>query len=253
MATETTVPGVGRVSRRQLAYGIGGALIVSAAGWWWWRRRTAATPAAAAADTTTADDTSLTDSGLGSGGGGGAGGGGTPGLSDPGIPGAFTSNAAWSAFVRDQLGVAFDPAALSTALGRYLAGETLTTDQHGMIDAARGVAGDPPVAGVGGYPPAIHEQSGGGTGQTTSGPGPATPPKLTLKATGPRSVTGTLPPVKGAHTYEWWTDGSPHGHTTTPTFTWTYLTRGRPYNLSVSVEVNGQWSQLSPPATITLK
>ena len=61
------------------------------------------------------------------------------------------------------------------AVSPYLSGKPLTTDQTAVVQAAIAVEGYPPVAGPGGFPPAIQTGgSGGGGGQTS----PVTVPKL---------------------------------------------------------------------------
>jgi len=87
---------------------------------------------------------------------------------------AATTNSAWAqnavAYLSQNNGT--DPAALSAALGAYLAGRALTPDQVSLADQAIAVEGYPPVAGAGGYPPGIREAgtpSQGGTGGSGGG------------------------------------------------------------------------------------
>lgn len=99
---------------------------------------------------------------------------------------AATTNQAWAQNAIAYLGsnVSVDSAALSTALGAYLAGQPLTADQVSLVDQAIAVEGYPPVAGAGGYPPGIREAgtpsqggtggSGGGVTGSGSGGGPIT-------------------------------------------------------------------------------
>jgi hypothetical protein len=87
---------------------------------------------------------------------------------------AATTNAAWAQNAIAYLGsnVSVDTALLSTALGAYLAGSPLTSDQEGLVDQAIAVEGYPPTAGAGGYPPGIREAgtaSQGGTGGSGGG------------------------------------------------------------------------------------
>lgn len=86
--------------------------------------------------------------------GAGAGGGGSGGV------GTFTTNAQWlqaceSYFVSNGL-VSDNGMALTSALGKYLAGSDVTPDQETLIQEATGVEGYPPVRGPAGYPPGIH-------------------------------------------------------------------------------------------------
>lgn len=90
-------------------------------------------------------------------GGGGGGGGG-----DTHIPGTgYTTNAQWTQAVLAALtntGVIEDPAALSVALGKYLAGQPIgdNTTARSLIEQAIAVEGLPPLAGPNGYPPSIN-------------------------------------------------------------------------------------------------
>lgn len=77
-------------------------------------------------------------------------------------PGSFTNNAQWAQYAETQLAFA-DPNAVSAALGKYLTGQPMTTDQEGLADQAIAIAGYPPVAGPGGFPPSMH-QAGGNPG-----------------------------------------------------------------------------------------
>jgi fibronectin type III domain protein len=96
----------------------------------------------------------------------------------------FSSNAAWAAWViqeEQNLGAA-DIGAWQNALGLYLEGQPVDAAQKQMIFDARGIAGDPPVAGTGNYPPNIRTSTGGK--QT------ATNPVTGIKATPNSDGTG---------------------------------------------------------------
>ncbi len=101
--------------------------------------------------------------------GGGGGGGGTS------IPGTgYTTNAQWTQAVLIGLpnsGAVEDTAALSAALGKYIAGQPVgdNTVARSLIEQAIAFAGLPPVAGPGGYPPSINTQP-------AATPPPGTPP-----------------------------------------------------------------------------
>ena len=79
---------------------------------------------------------------------------------NPATPGGppFASNEAWSNWAIQEL-VALDPnidtGALTNALGVYLQGDPVTPAQKTLVFDALAVAGDPPVAGAGGYPPKV--------------------------------------------------------------------------------------------------
>jgi hypothetical protein len=87
---------------------------------------------------------------------------------------AITTNAEWlqaceTYFVSNSL-VSDSGVALTSALGKYLAGSPVTPDQETLIQEATGVEGYPPVSGTGGYPPGIHVAGS----QTTPPPAAAT-------------------------------------------------------------------------------
>ena len=94
-------------------------------------------------------------------GGGGGGGGGD----DTHIPGTgFVTNAQWSQAViaaPTNTGIVQDPAALSVALGKYLAGQPVgdNSTARSLIEQAIAVEGLPPNPGPNGYPPSINTQN----------------------------------------------------------------------------------------------
>lgn len=106
----------------------------------------------------------------------------------------FTDNGSWGQYAEAQMGS--DGAdAIAAAIGKYLAGVPVTTDQQTIIQQAIAIANYPPVAGTGGFPPSMHlvatppptgggGGTGGGTGLYWTGHGftqgkggPATSPK----------------------------------------------------------------------------
>lgn len=114
---------------------------------------------------------------FGGGGGTGSGGGGsgTPGpYTVPGGP-PFASNSAWADWAIQELTATnpmVDVGALTDALGAYLAGAPVDAAQKTLIFDALAIAGDPPVAGPGGYPPKVLANGGkGGGGGGGSGGG----------------------------------------------------------------------------------
>ena len=75
----------------------------------------------------------------------------------PGGP-PFSANSAWADWVIQELAVqntSIDTGALTDALGVYLAGQVPTAAQKTLIFDATAIAGNPPVAGAGGYPPNV--------------------------------------------------------------------------------------------------
>jgi hypothetical protein len=88
------------------------------------------------------------------GGYGGGYGGGFPG---PQGPGSFTSNAQWAQFAEDYLVNTVGESAtdVGNALGKYITGQPVTTDQEAFINQAIAFADKPPVPGPDGFPPSI--------------------------------------------------------------------------------------------------
>lgn len=159
MAGQVTLPGVGPVSKKALYIGGGVAAVVMGV-LYLRKRKTAVTPAAT--DTSSSTDTSGTDTtGLDTSGGGfftGGGGAGFPG----GAVNMPTSNPQWFAQAMQALSGVVDQTALASALGKYLTGTAVTGDEEAIIDQAIAAAGEPPVAGPNGYPPAIRQSPPGG-------------------------------------------------------------------------------------------
>jgi hypothetical protein len=89
-------------------------------------------------------------------------------------PGTFTSNGQWSQYAEQYLvdNAGGDAATVGNALGKYITGQPVTTDQTQVIDSAIAFAGYPPIAGPAGNPPGINTintpvppgGTGGGTG-----------------------------------------------------------------------------------------
>lgn len=93
------------------------------------------------------------------------GGGGTIGTG----PGSYTSNAQWTQAAEAEMG-SNGADAIAAALGKYLLGQPLTTDQITVVQEAIAAQGYPPVSGSGGFPPSYNTaavpppvQSGSGT------------------------------------------------------------------------------------------
>lgn len=93
------------------------------------------------------------------------GGGGNPGGGTPGQPGTFTTNAQWSQYAEDYLvnTVGLNASDVGLALGKYLTGQAVTTDQVTIINQAIAFAGPVPVPGANGNPPGFTEVPGGNT------------------------------------------------------------------------------------------
>ena len=83
---------------------------------------------------------------------------------------AVTTNAEWEQSVLTGLPAAdpsIDVGALDTALGLYLNGQPVSAAQQALVFQATGFAGDPPVDGPAGYPPAV--RTNGETGPAPGG------------------------------------------------------------------------------------
>lgn len=88
---------------------------------------------------------------------------------------AATTNQQWAQNAISYLAgnSSVDTGALAAALGAYLAGRPVTTDQESLIDQAIAAEGYPPVSGPNGNPPGMNVSSAGtgagGTGGSTGG------------------------------------------------------------------------------------
>ena len=152
---------------------------------------------------------SYTGGAAGGGGAAGSGGGAAGPYVTPGGP-PFASNSAWADWALQELAAqnpAFDIGAATDALGVYLAGQPLDPAAKQYVFDAEAIAGQPPVAGPGGYPPALHlngNKGGGGGGGGGGGTGGGTPPGVPtgLHATA-RYTQADLSwsPVHGATSY----------------------------------------------------
>lgn len=189
---EGGIPGIGKVSKNEW-YLFGGAAVV-VVGIAWYRHsknKAAATAAASNATNASADpnldpatgydygtpqDTAALAGGYGYsgyGGGGGYYGSGVPANTTPQI----STNAQWAQAyeeyaISNQLG---DATTVAAALGKYLTGQQLTTDQVNIVEQAIAFVGQPPQAGTNGFPPSFHTTSappgGGGGGLPVLKPG----------------------------------------------------------------------------------
>lgn len=157
--------------------------------------------------------------------GGASGGSGGSGQAGP----PFSTNAQWSQYAIAQLSSTVSQKNLTSALGLYLNGQKVTAAQKQLIDDAIAIAGQPPVAGHGGFPPSINAGE-----PSTGGKTYAANPVRGLKVT-QGNTAGLLPPPGGGKgqpapvtlTVSW--DAEPHaatydvkvtaGHTTAHTET----------------------------------
>jgi hypothetical protein len=110
-------------------------------------------------------------------GGSGGGGGGSGG--DPPAGTGFTNNAQWvqsTIIGMTNSGVIEDAAALSVAIGKYIAGQPVgdNTVARSLIEQAIAFNGPPPLAGPNGYPPSINTQNPVGEPPATTPPASAT-------------------------------------------------------------------------------
>jgi Fibronectin type III domain len=85
-----------------------------------------------------------------------------------------TTNAQWSQAAMSALSTAgYNPMTVLAALGQYLLGGNLTSDQAQIVTAAIAAEGYPPQSGATGFPPQMHTggtPGGGQTGETKAGP-----------------------------------------------------------------------------------
>jgi PASTA domain-containing protein len=93
-------------------------------------------------------------------------GGGYPGATPPPPGGGgFTTNGQWAQQAETDLGgIGVNQTTLAAALGKYLTGQTLDSDQQSLVDQAIALEGYPPVAGPGNYPPNMKTGGTGGGG-----------------------------------------------------------------------------------------
>lgn len=213
----------------------------------WWRNRSAT---AAAVDTSTIDPlTGLPYSAeANTGATGGNAGEGAVGLSatvDAG-GGGITDQASWTADAVSKLSGTYDPSALYAALGSYLAGSPISSDQAVIVRAAWAASGKWP------FIPASYtlDTSGGSTPGTGGGggtlPTPAAPQATTTR-TSVHLSTGAIP---GATLYEWQVNGADHAHTSGPSYTYP-AHPGTHYNFSVSARVGTQYTPKSGNTAVT--
>lgn len=125
---------------------------------------------------------------------GGFGYGGFPGVgvSVPPTAAPASTNAAWAQEAEAYLSSTggYNPITVTTALGIYLTGSTLSAAQAQVVEAAIAFEGFPPVSAAGGFPPGLHTAtSGGQTGTTPAAPKPGSGKG---KETGKRHISGGI-------------------------------------------------------------
>ena len=87
-----------------------------------------------------------------------------------GVVTAPSTNASWAQQVEAYLqNIGYDPVAIAAAIGKYLTGQTLTSDQSGIVAAAQGFFGPPPQGApvISVTPPSGNGSGGGSTGFTS--------------------------------------------------------------------------------------
>jgi hypothetical protein len=196
---------------------------------------------------------------------------------------AAVTNQQWAQNAIAYLGQAggVDTGALAAALGAYLAGQPVTTDQESLIDQAIAVEGYPPTSGPAGNPPGIRVSdtgtgaggtggSGGGVGGGSGGVNPGGPNSGgtgTGGGTAPAQVSGlhATKVTKNAIGLAWSPSAGATGYqvrvtyqtqvvqthmTGAASYTVGGLTSGRTYGLHV-VAIHG--SSWAPEASISQK
>lgn len=164
---------------------------------------------AAAMDTQANYQTPL-NTGYGYGGYAGGSGGGVFGT---GQPGSFTSNAEWAQYVEayEENNLGADAVIVGNAIGKYLTGQPLTSDQVGVVQSAIAIGGYPPVNGPSGNPPSF--VTAGTSGGTTTPPPPPPPPGNTGVGQA-KPITGLkiVAKTKTSVTISWNATSAPQGY-----------------------------------------
>jgi len=92
---------------------------------------------------------------------------------------SFTNNSQWSTYATQQLeNAGYSGTTILAALGLYLTGGTLSSDQVSIVQQAIAVAGYPPSEGTNGYPPNYHAATSTGQSGTTSATGTISVPNV---------------------------------------------------------------------------
>lgn len=189
MADTINLPGLGK-TKKTTAYALGGVAVL-VAGVAWYRSRNAPAAAAAVDPATSSGDAidpatgyvygSAEDTaalgGQGSTLGAGYYGGNGSNVSGISTTTGYTTNAEWSQAAEDYLvnTVGSDPNVVGNALGKYITGQPLSSDQVTTVNSAIAFTGYPPANGPTGYPPSY---------RTSTEPPTTTPPATTGGKTG---------------------------------------------------------------------
>ena len=245
------LPGLGPTPK-STALMLGGGVVLVIGVAWYRSKKTPAPPAPATPATdpnATGTDTGAAGTGAGVGGWGGSNW--TP--TTP-TPGAYTTNAAWSQAAEDYLvnTVGSHADVVGNALGRYITGRALTSDQVQIIESAIAFVGYPPVNGPTGHPPAYLTVSDGGSGGGGGGGGSGTPAAPTgFHAThiGRDSARFQWNAVSGASHYTLYRDGHQVTDASGTTATATGLQPGHRYLFTVNAWNRDSSKRSAPAAT----
>lgn len=194
MTEQIDVPKIGPMNKK-VVIGVGVA-VVAYLGWRYYQS------SSGVVEETATDDTGYEDGGTipavdGATDWYGAGGSSTStGTATDGTSTQILTNAQWSAYARDQLLAvdAYNGQAISEALGNYLSGTALSSDQQKIVRSAIGVAGYPPVG--------THVIIPGGDTNVSTAPG-----GLRVTAVTASSVDLTWNPMDGVNTFSVYRSG----------------------------------------------
>lgn len=100
------------------------------------------------------------------------------GVFGTGAPGSFNSNAEWAQYVEgyEVNNMGGDAPTVGNAIGKYLTGQALSTEQIALVQSAIAIAGYPPVSGPNGNPPNYITATTGDTNPPGNGGGTTPPP-----------------------------------------------------------------------------
>lgn len=190
-------------TKKNTAYALGAVLlVVLGVGLYRSRKGKGAPAPAAGSDSSAQQSADQTGTGPFDGSGGSGYGGGANWPTSPVQPQGFTTNAAWAQAVEDYLvntvhgGNNAD--VIGAALGKYLTGQPLTSDQVVIVQQAIAFGGYPPVNGPNGHPPSYFTSSGSGDG---GGSGLSAPSAPTVSAIDKHGASLHWSSVSGANHY----------------------------------------------------
>lgn len=175
------------------------------------------------------------------------------------VPQTATTNAQWSQAAYSALtNAGFDGTTVLAALGQYLIGGNLTSDQASVVQAAIGAEGYPPQAGVGGYPPALKTGGTPGGGQTGTSESSNVGAISNLQASKvtKSGFTVTWNPVPSATGYSWkvgaanqWPNYVKQGQASGTSVTVTGLNAGTQYNFGIQALPGGAGNNIHVTTT----